>query len=128
MAGRILLMQPKVTVSSGSAGDFPSSTTFYDTADLESITVLCAPAAATARTIQFTFADSAGNTLFSISKALAATTVVKNISIGDVSPANSIQGTDSWQEFMTLPPKVRVTLQSAAVNIDVAIVGRGITR
>lgn len=122
---KINLFQPETTILSGAAGDFPSASSFYDTTEIDAITVMCLPAGLVARTVRFTFADSSGNVMFTFDKALAATTVLKLINIGKVVSADDLVGTaDGFDQFMCLPPKVRISLLSAAVNIDVAIVGR----
>ena len=119
------LFQPKVTVPSGSAQSFPTASSYYDSSELNAVTIICAPAAATARQITFTFADNEENVLLTVTKTLAATTAMKVISVGLVAVAGDfVASGDNIAQFMILPPKLRVTVVSAAVNFDISIIGR----
>lgn len=131
---KIRLIQPKVIVGSGSAGDFPSASGFFNVDDVDCLSVMITPAGAVARTVTLTFADSAGNTLFTVSKALAATAVTKFLNIGMLPGTNPSAATDmipaaadALALAICMPPKVRVSLASAATATDVVIVGRDVS-
>lgn len=124
----IRLFQKKVTVASGSAGDFPSATTFYDIGDIDLLTIAVAQAGAVARTLTLLFADKDGGTLFTLSKTLNATSAQKLINVGAVNKSGStdfLAASDDLAQAMALPHKVRVSLASAATNTDISITGRG---
>lgn len=128
MFDQIRLLVPKTTVASGAGADFPSASGFYDTEAIDLLTIVAAQAGATARTVTLTFADKGGNVLFTIAKALAATTATKILNVGSVCKAGGsdfLAAGDDLAQAMALPPKVRVSVASAAVNIDVTIIGRG---
>ncbi len=126
MAIRLLL--PATTVASGSAGDFPSASGFYNIEDIDVLTVAVKQAGAVARTLTLLFADKAGATLFSISKALNATANQKLVNVGQVAKSGStdfLVSGDDLAQAMALPNKVRVSLASAADNTVISIVGKG---
>lgn len=125
---RIRLLQEKVTVASGAARDFPSASDFYQLDEVEEFTVSVLPGGAVAVTVTITFADKAGTTMYTLTKALAATAALKLLTLGDVKKAGGsdfLAAGDALVEHMALPPKVRVTVSNAATTKDVSIVGRG---